>query len=684
MTIVDSAVAYSANPQSRFFQPTLDAQNAAINEKTGTLVGCAVTQHGVGALSVDVTAGTIISLNLIQPFAGGTVAIAAGSTYNRVDLVVITAAGALAVRQGTPDVANPREPTLTAGDNMLAQAFVPALTSVILTAFITDRRFFVPWPKFANVMDFGAKGDAPTSGLLGGTDDSTAFQAAIDTHLNVIIPAGRFYRIAAQLILHNDSVIWGAGAVLVITTSAIAAFYVSNVALTPGTVAIHDLTVRAAYGSGTGFTPITTGVFGFWSVLTRGNVLDNVTFIDMLHAVYDDRGSNSRYEIWSESQVQKAGNIILTDDYDNAPGINAFHSFGHEVFNFNIWNGGAGVNSPAIYAYRQVALIIRDMNSYSLYDGGGGCDGIILEGDCEGVQILNCIITKANKGIILRTGADGWGVGEALISGGNIAQAQTVGIDLINANNTLIQSVIMDGALGVAISIGTGTIYTTVELCTLQDQAVDGIVAQANAGHFYIRKNVFIPGNGADSHPGLYAVRVVAGTSDEYEITGNDMSMGQNGVPGRLNGYIADGGSGVHKTIKGNYGVPDDINVPFAAGNYTANAGGTWVVTSGAQVTFCYEIDGAGRMMTVWGYWNATTITGSPTALYLKIPANAVAAKAMANSLGIFLDGAGAAQTGFISTSVGSNLFSILKTNQGVIAAGASCYLSFMTRFEIQ
>ena len=96
----------ASNIQSICFQD--DLERAINNPYSGTFVksGLAVTANA--ALSVAVAAGVCYSQGLRFPVAANaTLAIAtADLTLPRIDTVVVTAAGALAVRQGTPAAFN--------------------------------------------------------------------------------------------------------------------------------------------------------------------------------------------------------------------------------------------------------------------------------------------------------------------------------------------------------------------------------------------------------------------------------------------------------------------------------------------------------------------------------------------------------------------------------------------------
>ena len=136
--------------QSIVFQEDLEA--AIDDESAGTYVrsGGLVTAQGVPNLSVIVAVSVVYSQGFRFPVAASaSLAIATADLTNpRLDAVVVTTAGVLAVRTGTPvaftTTTTPKPAVLILGDVMLAQVFVPALTIAINTANIKDRRSLKP------------------------------------------------------------------------------------------------------------------------------------------------------------------------------------------------------------------------------------------------------------------------------------------------------------------------------------------------------------------------------------------------------------------------------------------------------------------------------------------------------------------------------------------------------------
>lgn len=124
--------------QSILFQEYLDVLTAGINGDECVLIGCAVT--GGADMTPAVAKGAVLSNGILLPVTAGDVTVtAADGTDPRIDLIVVTSAGAKAVRAGTP-AAQPKPPARTANDVVLAAVYVPANDTSIETTKITDLR----------------------------------------------------------------------------------------------------------------------------------------------------------------------------------------------------------------------------------------------------------------------------------------------------------------------------------------------------------------------------------------------------------------------------------------------------------------------------------------------------------------------------------------------------------------
>lgn len=138
--------------QSILFQEDLEV--AISDPAMGTYVksGGVVTAQGVPNMSVAFAASVDYSQGFRFPVAASaSLAIAAADATNpRLDAVVVTATGVLAVRTGvaaaftSSPASVPKPATMLLGDVMHAQVFVPAGATAINAANIKDRRFLLP------------------------------------------------------------------------------------------------------------------------------------------------------------------------------------------------------------------------------------------------------------------------------------------------------------------------------------------------------------------------------------------------------------------------------------------------------------------------------------------------------------------------------------------------------------
>lgn len=127
--------------QSILFQEYLDVLIAGVTGVDCVLSGGAVTAQGSPNMTVAVAKAGVLANSVLRAVAANaSVAIsAADGTHPRIDLVVITSAGAIAVRTGTPAAA-PKPPARSANDVVLASVFVPASDTTIASNQITDLR----------------------------------------------------------------------------------------------------------------------------------------------------------------------------------------------------------------------------------------------------------------------------------------------------------------------------------------------------------------------------------------------------------------------------------------------------------------------------------------------------------------------------------------------------------------
>lgn len=126
--------------QSRLFSQYLDVLVAGTTRTNFVVSGCDVVAQGVPNMTAAVGAGTIITNGVAHVIAGGNATIpTAHSSLPRLDLVVITSGGAIAVRQGTASAA-PTPPDRVANDTVLAVVYVPAAVTAITNGHIVDLR----------------------------------------------------------------------------------------------------------------------------------------------------------------------------------------------------------------------------------------------------------------------------------------------------------------------------------------------------------------------------------------------------------------------------------------------------------------------------------------------------------------------------------------------------------------
>jgi hypothetical protein len=130
--------------QSILFQEYLDVLVAGMAGIDCVLSGLAVT--GGADMTPAVAKGAVLSNKILYAVAASDVTItAADGTNPRIDLIVVTSAGALAVRAGTP-AGNPKPPARTANDVVIAAVYVPASDTAIATTQCIDMRVTPNFP----------------------------------------------------------------------------------------------------------------------------------------------------------------------------------------------------------------------------------------------------------------------------------------------------------------------------------------------------------------------------------------------------------------------------------------------------------------------------------------------------------------------------------------------------------
>lgn len=126
--------------QSILFQEYIDVLVAGIAGSECVLSGCAATAQGSPNMTVACAKGAVLSQGVMFAVAAANFTITtADATNPRIDLCVITSAGAKAVRAGTAAAA-PKPPARSAGDVVVAAVYVPANDTTISSDQIVDMR----------------------------------------------------------------------------------------------------------------------------------------------------------------------------------------------------------------------------------------------------------------------------------------------------------------------------------------------------------------------------------------------------------------------------------------------------------------------------------------------------------------------------------------------------------------
>lgn len=161
--------------QSRIFQSTI-ADLIDAFAAHGVISGCAVT--ATTGMGIAIASGTIRSA------AGAIVAVtgttgthaAAHATLGRFDIVQVTDAGVVSIVTGTA-AATPVEPNVTAGRIKLAQVYIPAAATTVVSNLIVDRRVLITY------ID-------PDTALTADSDTRIATQKAIKAFVTAAVAGG--------------------------------------------------------------------------------------------------------------------------------------------------------------------------------------------------------------------------------------------------------------------------------------------------------------------------------------------------------------------------------------------------------------------------------------------------------------------------------------------------------------
>ena len=182
--------------QARPFSTDYAILGASAGGFNGVVSGCAVTESGTPAMTVDVASGRVVCNGVGVDVTGETLAVStADATHPRFDLVVAEWDGYLAIQVGTAAAAPvaPKPSGIALGTLVaLAYIYVPANDSAIVDEQIVDKRITVAEPIGATPWTTIEATDQATSG----TRSNTATLAA-DSQLTFAMAANTVYAIRA-------------------------------------------------------------------------------------------------------------------------------------------------------------------------------------------------------------------------------------------------------------------------------------------------------------------------------------------------------------------------------------------------------------------------------------------------------------------------------------------------------
>ena len=246
---------------------------------------------------------------------------------------------------------------------------------------------------------------------------------------------------------------------------------------------------------------------------------------------------------------------------------------------------GRGVSNQCygIWAIGHVPVMINNNKITNT-----GIDGIGFDG--AGTQVIGNYLA----GCHCYTGGSGGQIVSYPISGASAASdgaliannvvlaggaATSSGIEIHSGYVTVIGNTVQNQAsYGIILFLGGGTNITgnTVRNSGLSG-SIDGISIQAGATDFKITGNVVTDDQGGSATQ-RYGIRIEAGASDRFVITGNTLAPNKTGA-------LFNAATGLNQTIGNNRGVDDVIPSLASAGTITLPVNPTIALTGSVNVT---------------------------------------------------------------------------------------------------
>jgi len=244
---------------------------------------------------------------------------------------------------------------------------------------------------YISVKDFGAVGD-------GTTDDTTSIQAAINAmHTagggQVYFPAGTY--LTGALTMYSNIAIKGAGmgqTILKPSANSIVLFSLINSTLSYSNIEFSDFQINCG---------ALTSVNGIQLTLCQTTSIRNVSFYGCVSNINLDRGRFHTISDCISSGSFSGGpagslKVWSSVDTDYIQFVN--------VQNYIVENIGNGTQDTTIYLRRCVAGLFSHISCNDVTTGVGNTF-ILVENDCQGCKFTDVIFSKANYGVVVRTGS---------------------------------------------------------------------------------------------------------------------------------------------------------------------------------------------------------------------------------------------------------------------------------------